>query len=80
MLPPTRASRTGLRELDNVTGHVRFEDVGFAFPNSGQGVEDISFEVKAGQTVAIVGPTGAGKTTLINLLQRVHDADSRAAS
>jgi ATP-binding cassette, subfamily B, beta-glucan exporter len=62
----------GLRELEHVTGHVRFEEVTFEFPNSGQGVADISFEVKAGQTVAIVGPTGAGKTTLINLLQRVH--------
>jgi glucan exporter ATP-binding protein len=62
----------GLQELDRVTGHVTFEDVTFEFPNSGQGVSDISFEVKAGQTVAIVGPTGAGKTTLINLLQRVH--------
>lgn len=62
----------GLRELDNVTGHVRFENVSFEFPNSGQGVSDVSFEVRAGQTVAIVGPTGAGKTTLINLLQRVH--------
>jgi ATP-binding cassette subfamily B protein len=62
----------GLRELEHVTGHVRFEDVTFEFPNSGQGVADIAFEAKAGQTVAIVGPTGAGKTTLINLLQRVH--------
>jgi glucan exporter ATP-binding protein len=62
----------GLQELDRVTGRVVFEDVNFAFPNSGQGVADVSFEVKAGQTVAIVGPTGAGKTTLINLLQRVH--------
>ena len=62
----------GLRELDNVTGHVRFENVRFEFPNSGQGVTDVSFEVSAGQTIAIVGPTGAGKTTLINLLQRVH--------
>jgi glucan exporter ATP-binding protein len=62
----------GLQELDRVSGHVTFEDVTFEFPNSGQGVSDISFEVKAGQTVAIVGPTGAGKTTLINLLQRVH--------
>ncbi|PWK75458.1 glucan ABC transporter ATP-binding protein/ permease [Aminobacter sp. AP02] len=62
----------GLRELDSVTGHVRFENVSFEFPNSGQGVTDVSFEVSAGQTVAIVGPTGAGKTTLINLLQRVH--------
>ena len=62
----------GLRELEHVTGHVRFQEVDFQFANSGQGVSDISFEVQAGQTVAIVGPTGAGKTTLINLLQRVH--------
>lgn len=61
-----------LRELENVTGHIRFEDVSFEFPNSGQGVQNISFEVGAGQTIAIVGPTGAGKTTLINLLQRVY--------
>ena len=63
----------GARDLGNVTGHIRFEDVGFAFPNSGHGISNISFEVKAGETVAIVGPTGAGKTTLINLLQRVYD-------
>ncbi|MEW9804839.1 glucan ABC transporter ATP-binding protein/ permease [Mesorhizobium sp. ZMM04-5] len=62
----------GLLELDRVAGSVRFEDVSFRFPNSGQGVADISFEVEAGQTIAIVGPTGSGKTTLINLLQRVH--------
>ena len=71
-----RMEPAGLRELTNVTGHVRFEDVTFEFPNSGQGVRDVSFEVLAGQTVAIVGPTGAGKTTLINLLQRVHNPDS----
>ncbi|MBN9071319.1 MAG: glucan ABC transporter ATP-binding protein/ permease [Rhizobiales bacterium] len=68
-----RAEPEGLRELRNVTGHVRFENVGFRFGNSGQGVENVSFEVAAGQTVAIVGPTGSGKTTLINLLQRVYD-------
>lgn len=62
----------GLLELDHVKGHVRFENVDFTFPKSGQGVTDISFDVPAGQTVAIVGPTGSGKTTLINLLQRVH--------
>jgi ATP-binding cassette subfamily B protein len=66
----------GLGELENVTGHVRFENVSFEFPNSGQGVREVSFDVRAGQTVAIVGPTGAGKTTLINLLQRVHNPDS----
>jgi len=67
-----RGEPAGLRELDRVAGHVCFDNVSFEFPNSGQGVYDVSFEVQAGQTVAIVGPTGAGKTTLINLLQRVY--------
>lgn len=67
------AEPEGLRELGAVTGHIRFENVGFEFAGTGQGVEDVTFEVQAGQTVAIVGPTGAGKTTLINLLQRVYN-------
>ncbi|MFS2326685.1 glucan ABC transporter ATP-binding protein/ permease [Brucella sp. H1_1004] len=60
-------------DLENVKGDIVFDNVTFEFPNSGQGVYDVSFEVKPGQTVAIVGPTGAGKTTLINILQRVFD-------
>ncbi|WP_212112300.1 glucan ABC transporter ATP-binding protein/ permease [Bartonella queenslandensis] len=62
-----------LPSLQNVKGAIQFHHVTYKFPNSSQGVFDISFEVKVGQTVAIVGPTGAGKTTLINLLQRVYD-------
>ncbi len=59
--------------LDKVRGDVEFRNVSFDFAGTTQGVKDVSFKVKAGQTVAIVGPTGAGKTTLINLLQRVYE-------
>jgi ATP-binding cassette, subfamily B, beta-glucan exporter len=69
---PYRHNEAGI-SIGRVAGDIRFDDVTFRFPNSRIGVENVSFEVKAGQTVAIVGPTGAGKTTLINLLQRVHD-------
>ena len=68
-----RAEPYGVRKVGRLRGDVSFDNVTFQFPDSGQGVHDISFEVSAGQTVAIVGPTGAGKTTLINLLQRVYD-------
>ena len=68
-----REEPVGTFELANVRGEVEFRDVSFDFANTTQGVRDVSFTAKAGQTVAIVGPTGAGKTTLINLLQRVYD-------
>jgi ATP-binding cassette subfamily B protein len=59
--------------LEKVRGEVEFRNVSFDFAGTTQGVKDVSFKVAAGQTVAIVGPTGAGKTTLINLLQRVYE-------
>ncbi|MBB3611632.1 glucan ABC transporter ATP-binding protein/ permease [Rhizobium sp. BK602] len=68
-----REEPAGLAEIKDVKGEVEFRNVSFGFANSAQGLHDISFKVKAGQTVAIVGPTGAGKTTLVNLLQRVFD-------
>ena len=68
-----REEPAGASELTNVRGDVEFRNVSFDFAQTTQGVHDVSFSVKAGQTIAIVGPTGAGKTTLINLLQRVHE-------
>ncbi|GAA4661948.1 glucan ABC transporter ATP-binding protein/ permease [Bartonella pachyuromydis] len=62
-----------LPSLQNVKGTIQFHQVTYKFPNSSQGVFNISFEIKKGQTVAIVGPTGAGKTTLMNLLQRIYE-------
>ncbi|OHV82222.1 glucan ABC transporter ATP-binding protein/ permease [Rhizobium sp. LCM 4573] len=68
-----REEPAGAGEMGAVRGEVEFRDVSFEFGNSTQGLHDISFIAKAGETVAIVGPTGAGKTTLVNLLQRVYD-------
>ncbi|MBX4873092.1 glucan ABC transporter ATP-binding protein/ permease [Rhizobium bangladeshense] len=68
-----REEPAGNSEIRNVKGAVEFRGVSFGFGNSSQGLHNVSFSVKAGQTVAIVGPTGAGKTTLVNLLQRVYD-------
>lgn len=68
-----REEPASLAEIKDVKGAVEFRNVSFGFANTSQGLHDVSFSVQAGQTVAIVGPTGAGKTTLVNLLQRVYD-------
>jgi glucan exporter ATP-binding protein len=68
-----RAEPADAADLGEVRGEVEFRDVSFGFASTSQGVHNVSFTAKAGETVAIVGPTGAGKTTLINLLQRVYD-------
>ncbi|MBY3433487.1 glucan ABC transporter ATP-binding protein/ permease [Rhizobium laguerreae] len=62
--------------LGAVDGRVEFRNVCFDFAGTTQGIRDVSFTVEPGQTVAIVGATGAGKTTLVNLLQRVHEPQS----
>lgn len=61
-----------------VKGAVEFDHVRFGYDPENPLMTDISFKVEPGQTVAIVGPTGAGKTTLINLLMRFYDVDSGA--
>ena len=66
----------GARPLERVDGHVRYDGVTYQFKNSDQGVFDINFEAEAGKTIALVGPTGAGKTTCLALLQRLRAPDS----
>ncbi|NHT76178.1 glucan ABC transporter ATP-binding protein/ permease [Rhizobiaceae bacterium CRRU44] len=63
-------------ELNHVRGDVEFRDLTYHFPGTLDGLHDINIKVKAGQTIAIVGPTGSGKTTLINMLQRVNEPAS----
>ena len=57
----------------NVKGDVHFENVRFEYQQGAPVIKDFSLDVKAGQTIALVGPTGAGKTTIINLLTRFYD-------
>lgn len=59
-------------------GSVEFDHVAFSYDPKNPLIKDLSFKVEAGQTVAVVGPTGAGKTTLINLLMRFYDVNSGA--
>lgn len=62
--------------LDSVRGDVEFDHVRFGYEPDQVVIKDFSVKVKAGQQIAIVGPTGAGKTTLVNLLMRFYDVDS----
>ncbi len=66
----------GNKELTDVQGNIRFEDVRFEYVEGEEILHGISFDVKQGETVAIVGATGAGKTTIINLLNRFYDIKS----
>lgn len=63
-------------EITNVDGNLEIRNVSFSYTKSKKLIESFNLSVKAGQRVAIVGPTGCGKTTLINLLMRFYDPDS----
>lgn len=65
-------------ELNKPTGAVAFEHVKFGYKEGETLIEDMNIDVKPGQTIAIVGPTGAGKTTLINLLMRFYEINDGA--
>ena len=64
-----------LQQLTNVKGHVQFKDVFFGYNPDKTIIHDFSAEAKAGQKIAIVGPTGAGKTTIVNLLMKFYDIE-----
>lgn len=66
--------------LEKVEGHVVFKNVSFRYKPDVPLIEDMNLEVKPGQTVAIVGPTGAGKTTVVNLLMRFYELDGGSIS
>jgi ATP-binding cassette subfamily B protein len=66
------------RTLENVSGHVSFENVDFGYTDENIFIKNLNIDVLPGQRIAIVGPTGAGKTTLINLLMRFYDVKGGA--
>ena len=65
--------KPGARELTAAKGYIRFENVSFSYVDETQVLDSISFEVMPGQTLALVGPTGVGKTTIIQLMARFYD-------
>jgi ATP-binding cassette subfamily B multidrug efflux pump len=64
---------THVKTTQNVQGHVQFKQVTFAYKEDTPLIQDMNIQVSPGQTVAIVGPTGAGKTTIVNLLMRFYE-------
>ena len=71
---PEVADRTGAINISRARGEVRYERVGFHYEPESPVLRDIDLHIRSGETVALVGPTGAGKTTLVSLLLRFYDA------
>ncbi|MCY9693755.1 ABC transporter ATP-binding protein [Paenibacillus alginolyticus] len=69
-----------VKTTQNVKGHVQFKQVNFAYKEDTPLIQDMNIHVEPGQTVAIVGPTGAGKTTIVNLLMRFYELKSGTIS
>jgi ATP-binding cassette subfamily B protein len=63
-------------ELKDVKGEIEFQNVSFHYDDDPDVLHDVSFSVKPGETIALVGPTGAGKTTIVNLISRFYDVQS----
>ena len=70
---PEVVDRPGSQTIESAKGDVRFEHVFFHYSEGEPILENVSFDVPAGQTVALVGPTGAGKTTILSLLMRFYE-------
>jgi ATP-binding cassette subfamily B protein len=70
---PTIADAPDAVELDNIEGHVRFEHVSFAYNHGPQVLDDITIDARPGQVIALLGATGSGKTSVLNLLPRFYD-------
>ena len=77
---PTILDRPNAKPLPPGKGHVTFAQVGFVYPDGRTGLNGLTFEALPGQTVALVGPSGGGKSTALALIPRLHDATAGAVS
>ncbi len=73
-IEPDIKDAVGCSELPELKGEVEFRNVTFSYDESKKVLDDVSFSVKPGETIALVGPTGVGKTTIINLVSRFYEA------
>ena len=73
---PEICDNENAEELGDVRGEIDFEHVSFHYDEDDNVLNDVSFHVKPGETIALVGPTGAGKTTIVNLISRFYDVQS----
>lgn len=74
--PVTVSDREGAQDIGQIRGDVSFHDVTFAYEEGNNVLERVSFDVKAGESIALVGPTGAGKSTIVSLISRFYNIDS----
>ncbi|WP_216828588.1 ABC transporter ATP-binding protein [Alkalihalobacterium elongatum] len=75
---PSVPEKDGAQDIKKIKGHITFEDVEFAYDAKRKALDGINLEMKPGETVALVGHTGSGKTTIVNLISRFYDPTSGA--
>lgn len=74
--PVTISDKENAKDMGEIKGDVSFEDVTFGYEKDINVLENVSFDVKAGESIALVGPTGAGKSTIVSLISRFYDINS----
>lgn len=75
---PEIKDKENAEELPEIKGEVTFDNVKFGYNETATVLQDVSFNIKPGETIALVGPTGAGKTTVVNLISRFYDVTGGA--
>lgn len=78
--PPAIADDAEVTQMPSIRGEVTFEHVTFSYDDKVKVLDDVSFRIRPGETIALVGPTGAGKSTIVNLISRFYDVQQGIVS